>query len=246
MKKTAFYCIALISIVFANCNSKETLSIVTAQDLYPLQTGKVFIYRLDSTVLANFNQSLVVHSYIAKDSVESQFLDAQGRNSFRIFRYLRDTLQTQPWQYIFTYYTTIANNTVEYVDNNLRFVTLVSPVNTGTQWQGTQYINTISPSPYSYFLGWNFEYQNADQPFTTKKGVIQNTYTIYQQDETLPDIPFNSNNYQERSYSKEVYAKGVGLIYKEFLRWVYQPPSAVNKYYQDGSYGIKLNLIDYK
>lgn len=228
------------------CSSKENLTIVGAQELYPVQVGKVFFYRLDSTVLGNFNQSLVVHSYIAKDSVESSYLDAQGQQSYRIYRYLRDTLQTKPWQFTSTYVATITNNRVEYVDNNLRFVTLVSPVKEGQQWKGTQYINTISPSPYSYYYGWNFEYQNADQPFTTKKGAIQNTYTVFQQDETLPDIPFNPNNYQERTFSKEVYARGIGLIYKEFIHWVYQPPTAVNKYYQDESFGIKLNLIDYK
>jgi hypothetical protein len=50
----------------------------------------------------------------------------------------------------------------------------------------------------------------------------------------------------KKSFSKEVYAKGIGLIYKEFIRWTYQPPTAVNKYFQEGSFGIKLNLIDYK
>lgn len=246
MKRTIFGVLAFLSIAFLGCSDKESLTIVTAEDLYPIQVGKTFFYRLDSTVLGNFNQSLVVHSYIAKDSVQSLFTDGEGRKSYTIIRYLRDTLQTKPWQFTSTYTATISNNRVEYIDNNLRFVSLVSPAKEGQQWKGTQYINTISPSPYSYFYGWNFEYQNADQPFTTKKGIIQNTYTVFQQDETLPDIPFNTNNYQEKSYSKEVYAKGIGLIYKDFIRWVYQPPTAVNKYYQDGSFGIRLNLIDYK
>jgi hypothetical protein len=187
MKKILFYFLTLAAFVFASCSSKENLAIITADELSPMQVGKVFIYRLDSTV--NFNQSLVVHSYIAKDSIESKFNDGSGRTSFRIFRYLTDTLQTKPWQYTATYYSTTDNNTIEYIDNNLRFVSLVSPVRAGVQWKGTQYINSISPSPFSYFSNWNFEYQNADEPFLTKKGIIQNTYTIFQQDETLPDIP---------------------------------------------------------
>jgi hypothetical protein len=39
-----------------------------------------------------------------------------------------------------------------------------------------------------------------------------------------------------------VYAKGIGLIYKEFLHYEWQAP----KYLEDRTYGIKLNLIDYK
>lgn len=246
MKTKIFYYLFFISTILISCGKEETVSIVTAEELYPLQVGKTFFYRLDSTVLANFNQSLVVHSYLAKDSIESEFTDAEGKKSFRIFRYLRDTLQQQPWKYTATYVASFTNNRVEYIDNNLRFVSLVSPAKQGIQWNGTQYINTISPSPYSYFSNWNFEYTNANENFTTLKGVIPNTYTVFQQDETLPNIPFNSNNYQEKSYSKEVYAKGIGLVYKEFLRWVHQPPTAVNKFFQEGSFGIKLNLIDYK
>lgn len=246
MKNKIFYCLLFIVTILSSCSKQESLTIVSAEELYPIEVGKTFIYRLDSTVLANFNQSLVIHSYIAKDSIESQFTDAEGKKSFRIFRYLRDTLQQEPWKYIATYFASFTNNRVEYVDNNLRFVSLVSPAKEGVQWNGTQYINTISPSPFSYFANWNFEYINADQPFTTLKGIIPNTYTVFQQDETLPDIPFNSNNYQEKSYSKEVYAKGIGLVYKEFLRWVHQPPTAVNKFFQEGSFGVKLNLIDYR
>ena len=232
--------------VAIGCSKTETISGITMNDIYPLKTGKVYFYRLDSTVLANFNQNLVVHSYNAKDSVENEFTDNQGRKSFRIFRYLRDTLNTKSWTYTATYVATFDANRVEYIDNNLRFVVLTNLPKETTTWKGTQFINTISPSPFSYFYDWNFQYQNVGNSFNVRKGIIQDTYTVFQQDETLPDISFNPNNYQERSLSKEVYANGIGLIYKEFLRWVYQPPTAINKYYQEGSYGIKLSLIDYK
>ncbi len=246
MKKFVINTYLTLAVLALGCSEKQSLSLVSVEELYPIKVGKTFIYRLDSTILANANQNLITKSYLAKDSVESNFLDLQGRNSFRIFRYIRDIAQTKPWQYSFTYAATVANNRVEFVDNNLRFITLASPVGINTQWGGTQLINTISPSPFAFYGGWNFEYQNIDEPFTTLKGVIQNTYTVFHQDETLPNVPFNANNYQERSASKEVYAKGIGLIYKEFIRWQYQPPSAPNKFYQEGSYGIKLNLIDYK
>lgn len=246
MNRISLYIFSIFFIASFGCTKSEDLKIITAEELYPLQVGKTFTYRLDSTVLANFNQQLVVKSYNAKDSIESQFTDAQGRKSFRIFRYIRDTNNIKPWQYTATYNAVFDANRVEFVDNNLRFVTLVSPAKEGTVWKGTLNINTISPSPYSYFADWNFEYRNVGKPYTVKKGTIQNTYTVFQQDEILPNVPFNANNYQEKSYSVEVYAKGVGLIYKDFIRWVYQPPSAVNKFYQEGSYGIRLSLIDNK
>nr|MCU0322247.1 hypothetical protein [Chitinophagaceae bacterium] len=82
MKKKIFYFLVFTTLLFNSCSDKEYLTMVTAEELNPLQVGKVYIYKLDSTVLANFNQSLVVHSYIAKDSVESTFIDAEGKKSF--------------------------------------------------------------------------------------------------------------------------------------------------------------------
>jgi hypothetical protein len=51
--------------------------------------------------------------------------------------------------------------------------------------------------------------------------------------------------YAEILFSKEVYAKNIGLVYKEFIHETWQPPNAnlVNGYYEEGSYGIKLSLI---
>ena len=64
-------------------------------------------------------------------------------------------------------------------------------------------------------------------------------------DETSPEGPFDPDSYQQRNYSVEVYAKGIGLVYKEFLHWTWQatPPPA---HYENDSYGIKLSLIDYR
>jgi hypothetical protein len=245
MNKNQLYIFLLVVVTFIGCKKTDTLTPVTINDIYPLQVGKNYYYRLDSTVLANLNQQLVVHSYNAKDSVDLQFTDNTGRRSYRIFRYIRDTFNLQAWQYTATYYATFDTNRVEYNDNNLRYVTLVNNVEDGNQWLGTQYINTTAP--FDYLYNWTFQYQNSGQPYTVKKGVIQNTYTVLQQDEDTPDAPFDPNSYHEHSYSIEVYAKGIGLIYKDFLHWTWQPPtSTFNIYYQTGSFGVRLNLMDYK
>jgi hypothetical protein len=47
---------------------------------------------------------------------------------------------------------------------------------------------------------------------------------------------------QIRTLGVEVYAKGIGLIYKDFLYWNWQrnPPPAK---FEEASYGIKLTLL---
>jgi hypothetical protein len=48
------------------------------------------------------------------------------------------------------------------------------------------------------------------------------------------------------TYSKEVYAKSIGMIFKEFLHETWQP-SNVNSaagYYEANSYGIKMTMLN--
>ena len=94
---------------------------------------------------------------------------------------------------------------------------------------------------------WNYTYQNINTPFTVLKGSIDSTITVLGIDETRPDDgPFDPQYFKQRDYAEEVYAKGVGLIYKEFTHWVWQPSDNINPgHYEDGSYGIKMNLVDY-
>ncbi|GMV78587.1 MAG: hypothetical protein AMXMBFR79_17180 [Chitinophagaceae bacterium] len=248
MKQFIFFCILIITFLIAGCSSKETLNFPSVHELNPLASGKVFIYRLDSTVITNFSKSLTVKSYIAKDSVAEQFIDASGRNSFKIYRYITDTLQTKPWVYTATFFASFNNNTIEFIDNNnIRIVTIAAPVTNGTQWFGTKYINAPSTaSDYFFMNDWHFEIQNANESFTVKKGNIPNTYTILQADEEDPPGPFNpALSRSSKAYSVEVYAKNIGLIYKEFLHWEWQNPNNDGSYTAN-IYGIKLNLIDYR
>lgn len=228
------------------CNKEsETFDTATLSEFFPLETGKTFIYRLDSTVLASFGTSLMIKSYQAKDSIESTFTDNEGRLSYRIFRLIRDTAGLQPWKFAATYIATPTQQTVEYVDNNLRFIKLHAPITEGYAWKAHSFIDTKSlNTTVGYLDEWQYEYRNLGQSYSVLNKTYDSTVTVYQQDETTPPGPFDPNNYQQRNLGTEVYAKGTGLIYKEFLHWTWQttPPPAK---YEDGSYGIKLRLISH-
>ncbi|HEX6916204.1 MAG TPA: hypothetical protein VF145_13235 [Chitinophagaceae bacterium] len=234
-------------LAFTACKKSELLSYPALTEYYPLKPGKTFLYRLDSTVRLPFGTGLTVKYFLAKDSVESQFSDAQGRPSFRLFRFLRDTAQLQPWAYKSTIVVTIDNEKkwIEYIENNLRFIALHQPVTEGFSWKGNSYIDTRSGnSLVKYMDDWNYTYSNVNQSFTVKKGTFDSTITVLQVDEVSPPGPFNPSYYQQTNLSKEIYAKGVGLVYKEFLHktWDLSP----NPHWVDDSYGIKLNLVDFK
>ena len=231
-----------------SCTKSDMLSSsIKAGNYYPVSTGKVWIYRLDSTNIPAFGTSLVTNSYHIKDSVGSSFTDNTGRQSWVVYRFITDTLEQNAWQSLSSYYITPTDNDVEVVDdNNLRFIKLTTPIRTGYTWLGNTYIDTRSATtPYQYFDGWHYMYTSVDSPYTTLSGIIDSSVTVFQRNETSPKGPFDPEFYQQRNYSVEVYAKGVGLIYKNFLHSVWQPTPEPARY-ADGSYGVILNLIQSK
>lgn len=239
--------VMIMALFVIGCKKEtETLDSASIQDYFPLQVGRTFIYRMDSTVIFGFGTSLVTHSYHAKDSIQAIFTDNLGRPSYRIFRYIRDTTGTKSWVFSNTFAATYADQTMEYVENNLRFVKLHLPIKENYSWYGHAYIDTHTDA--TRFLdktnGWDYTYTNVGDPYKVLDSTYSNTVTVAQNDETSPPGPFNPASFQERTYGQEVYAKGVGLVYKEFLYWTWQ--TTPNGHYQDDSRGIKLRLISYK
>lgn len=243
---TLLYALIILITAVQGCKKQsDTLVLPQPADYYPLQAGKVFTYRLDSTALNASATVLSQKSYLVKDSFGIAFNDNLGRPSYPVYRFITDTLNATPWSVLFTYYITPTSKDIQVVDdNNLRYIKLVSPVTEGYTWSGNSYIDTKSAtSPYIYMDNWVYTYQNVNKPFTTLKGSLDSTVTVLQIDDTSPPGAFDPANYQQRTYSTEVYARNIGLVYKEFLHWTWQNGT---QQYESDSYGIKLNLIDVK
>ncbi len=238
--------ILLLVGLFSCKKESETLQTFSLTDYFPLHLGKTYLYRLDSTVPASFGSILAVRSYQAMDSIESTFTDNAGRLSYRIFRFTRDTAGLQPWTFAATFFATPTDQTIEYVDNNLRFLKLHAPVVEGYSWLAHSFIDTRSlNTTVGYLDDWEYEYRTVDSVYNVLNTTYDSTVTVFQHDETTPEGPFDPNlDVQIRTYGLEVYAKGVGLIYKEFLYWNWQRNPPPPKY-QDASYGVKLQLINH-
>jgi len=230
--------------LFACKKQSEALIVANIKDYCPLQVGRVFTYRLDSTRISNFVFSTAY--YLEKDSVVGSFNDAQGRTSYIFNRFVTDTLQSQPYQMVESYYITYDVNKIEYIDGaNRRFIKLVNPISLYTTWNGNSYLEDsiqIKITDNTSYLGWVYQYTSINQPSTVWGSTYVNTCTVLQAADSSG--VFDPNQLSYKTYSSEVYAKGVGLIYKQFMDYFYQTtPSPA---YEDGSYGIKLQLISYK
>lgn len=213
--------ILVVLVMVQSCKRElDSFSATPARDYYPVQVGKYVIYQLDSTVFTNFETTKEIHSYQVKDIVDGEITDNLGRPAFRIRRMIRDSAGQNPWADLATFMATPLPNSIELVENNLRFIKLTSPVRENFFWNGNSYINA-GPG-LDYLSSWEYQYNNVGQPYVVGNQTIENTVTVLQSDESTGDPVLAPNSVASKNYSVEVYGKDIGLIYKDFIYWFYQ------------------------
>jgi hypothetical protein len=243
------FALVFLSTIFLSCKKQvDSLKSESIGDYYPLKIGNSIIYAVDSTIYTNLGTTKTVRSYIMKDRVDSIITDNLGRPSFKVRRSIRSSSDTTKWIDTYSYLVTFdtLKQRIELVENNLRFIKLVSPVVTGMQWNGTSFINTVGNPELQYLADWRFTYENVRRPFSVNRISYTETITINQRNDSIGS-PSNKNFYFELSRSKEVYSKSIGLIYREFLHETWQPAngSSAAGYYESNSYGIKLSILSH-
>ncbi len=239
-----------LSAVLLSCSKSTTENYTSASinDYSPLVVGKYIIYQVDSTVFTNFQSVVTIRKYQVKNEVDAQVTDAQGRPAFRVHQYIRDSAGTQPWVDNATFLVTPLQYSLEVVENNLRFIKLQLPIRNTFSWKGNSYITDQIGGSLFFYNNWDYTYQDVDKSFTvpgTNK-TVDNTITVFQRDEILPDQnqAFNTSlSYYEKTYSNEVWGKGIGLIYREFIHWDWQRPNQAQPGKYEG-YGIKMKFLD--
>ncbi len=218
----------------------------------PLQVGKYIRYQLDSTVYIHFGQRDTVISYEAKDVVEEEITDNAGRQGFRVVRYLRDagSAEDTEWTSALAYRVTPTRESIEILEDNLKFQKLRIPLKDGYHWHGNSFL-PYSPYYTVYQFSndedidiWDYTYHNVNQPTLIDGKQFDNTVTVIQVADSV-NVPITyPDGLAYRNYWVEQYAKGIGLIYKEVAMWEYQPPNGGNPGYKTG-FGIKMTILDH-
>lgn len=212
-----------------------------------LSPGKYITYKLDSTKFVLFGQKDTVIRYQAKDVVDAPITDNLGRTGWRVIRYLRDSASRNEadWKPNSTYMIVPTRESVEVIEDNHRYQKLRLPIIKDFSWKGNSFLDTHSIYSTVLFMSdWDYTYENIGSPFTPLSTPVANTITVNQRNETLGSVN-NPESYSERNLSKEVYGKGIGLIYKDFLHWAYQPRTSIYPNGYKEGYGIRLRMIDH-
>ncbi|HSF46240.1 MAG TPA: hypothetical protein VLA58_09520 [Chitinophagaceae bacterium] len=225
-----------------SCEESEGVPAATNMDsYYPLAVEKYITYRLDSTVYVNLNTRKEVHTYIVQDKIDAIIKDNMGNDAYRIRRTIRSKTDTTQWFDNATFLVTQTRQRTELLDNNVRFIKLINPVKEFTTWFGNSLVNTVDQS-LRFYENWEYFYEQVGIPYTVNNINFPETITINQIDE-VDGNPASQNNAYTIKKSIEVYAKGVGLIYKDFLHEAWQVTPSPN--FQSNSYGIRLTILNH-
>jgi hypothetical protein len=252
MKKLVSYsCLFSLALCIA-CTKSDVLDTAQLADYMPIQPGKFIRYRLDSTVFVNFGQQDTVISYDAKDVVDAEIEDNLGRKSFRVVRYLRSLGSTNEYDYTpsLTYMITPGRESIEVQENNLKYQKLRLPVAEGFHWRGNSFLPATPFYAVYQFSNdedmdlWDYTYYALHQSIEVNNVVYDSTVSVlHVADSSNVPIDF-PDGLAYRNYWNEVYAKNVGLIYKEVVMWEYQPPNSGNPGFRSG-FGLKMSIIDH-
>jgi hypothetical protein len=216
-----------LSTVFNSCKKDRILINTNGGDLYqsfmPTEIGKYVIYDVDSSIWDDNLCIKFTHKSQQQYLVADTFRDLQNRLSYRIDISSRLKSTDQFAINDVVYYTPGAEQ-LEYVEKNIRFMRMVNPVTEGKVWSG----NSLMPSEdqdYNYLKGWKYTYENVLKPYNNGAISFEKTVTVNETNQVLNNPETQPADYAYLLQSKSVYAFRVGMIYREYTYWIYDPTS---------------------
>lgn len=178
----------------------------------PDDSGSFVIYRVDSVLYDDFNNTRRYSSIYLKEKIGEQFKDNLGRTAKKILRYYSDSLPAK-WELFNVNYLVKSSLTAERVEDNLRYIKMVFPNDVNEKWLGNKLIT--SPPPYIldtsnyYVTDWKYTIKNRDKYYDNGIKIFDSTLLISQ---------IQDSSAITKTYSVERYARSVGLVYREF--WI--------------------------
>lgn len=198
------------------------------------QIGSYTIYHVDSTIYNDFTKEVTDTSIEMKEVVVEDFIDNLGRNAQRVERYKRAIGDTD-WELFRTYYIVKGTINSERIDENLRYINFAFSPKVGLTWEGNRFIDGVDNN--KYLANWEYKYTSVDVPLNVEGTDYSETATIILRD---------NETQIEKVYAKEIYAKGVGMVYKEW--WHLETQNNFEKPWKEKAekgYIIKMYAIEH-
>ena len=196
MKQTLFFALVLSSLVISGCKKEEVVATDLGYGYYPTTLGSWVEYQVDSIWKDEEFGEYDSVSYRLRQRIESAFIDAEGRQAWRVQRSVQDTSGT--WRVRDVWSTTANGIIAELTEENERRLKLSFPVRLGRTWDS----NVFNVNP-ELEVG----YEEVDVAWSVNGLSFDSTALVQN---TVPANPVDRRDLVER------YAKGIGMVYKQW------------------------------
>jgi hypothetical protein len=199
MNKTLRYLLSVIlgCFLLSACNSEkvEPEPNRLGYDFFPLETGNFVEYDVQETYYA-LTANPIIRTYQIKEIIGDSFLDLSNEAAYQVMRYSRPE-GNAAWQLDSIWVAKRTPNQAIRIENNIAFVKLIFPVEEKQTWNGNV-LNNLGNDEYQLLA--------LNKPYKVTGAEFDNTLTIVQ------NVDSSLVNQDKRT---EIYAQGVGLVYKE-------------------------------
>ncbi len=208
-------------LLLLGCDQREIAAPRTdwGYDYYPLAIGRSWTYAMDSITLRPAVGGAVFDSVrlVARETLVDTLRDAAGQLWYRGERYDRRVDSTD-FRFAQTFLLRRDDRRALRREDNLEFVKLVFPPRSGADWDGHVAFDEtreliIGGESFPMYAGWDYRIIAADEPFAGPALTFDSAVVIRQAEE---------DGLLDFRAAHEVYARGVGLVYREITAFATQ------------------------
>ncbi len=206
MRSFLFIILGLFLIV--SCETSPEIVPDSGQDYFPLQVGDYQIYSIEETVIQNSLEQKF--KFELKHKLIDSAINLEGGYSYTIQRQTRSN-PSLPWQLIDVWTSSLSGRQAIVKEGNIAYVKITFPAIAGLEWNGNSF-NTLGGEQS---CGENkdqacdvYKLSSFGKEFALPNGLaFAETLTVIQNE--------NVDLIVKQDVRKEVYAKNIGLVYKE-------------------------------
>ena len=173
---------------------------------YPLAPGQYRIYDVDSIHFNDVTMTSDTFNFQIMEVVDSVativdgFEESTTLYELKIYKRANDTLA---WQQTHYAQAGMSKSRAERSEGNLRFIKLAFPVSLNKSWLGNAFISDSTETMYA--SDWVYTYTTVDTTFSHNNALYNRCIVVTQ---------YDSQNLIEKDIEREIYAHGIGLVYK--------------------------------
>lgn len=193
-------------LVFAHamsCSKDEAMPAASVKDYFPLKIGVSHIYSVEETVTQQISGE-IKSTYELKTVVADSIPETDGTFTYVVQRYKRNDAQSA-WINLPTWSARVSKFQAIVSEENTGYLKVEAPITEGKEWNGNL-PNSQDKDKYALV--------EVGKPYSINStNSYPNTITVLQND--------NKDLVVFQDKRSEVYAEGIGLVYREILQLEY-------------------------